>query len=42
MTENLLKHCSQRQSIMIETRGILFHCLKQNGMMHCSKEAEKI
>ena len=41
MTENLLKHCSQRQSIMIETQAYDFTA-SSNGMMHCSKEAEKI
>ena len=40
MTENLLKHCSPQQTIMIETRAYYFTA-SSNGMMHHSKEAEK-
>ncbi len=41
MTENLLKHCSPQQTIMIETRAYYFTA-SSNGMMHYSKETKKI
>lgn len=40
MTENLLKHCSPQQTIMIETWAYYFTA-SSNGVMHYSKEVEK-
>ena len=40
MPENLLKHCSLQQTIMIEMRAYYFTD-SSNGMMHYSKEVEK-